>query len=151
MKRGFEDTPRGHGRGPIDHATKVTPVRRGPPPKPWKTERGANAAPRGQAKGHAKGAPGARPDPRVHGRTKPDPNAKVNPNPAPGAKSRTGARSKAVAKPQARAKPNGGTKLKGSAPAGGVNRLAQPPPAPQAGADAVAPGAGKPVAADPTP
>jgi RNA polymerase sigma factor (sigma-70 family) len=152
-ERALEEAPRGHGRGPIDHETKVTPVRRGPPAKPWKAERGANAAPRGLAKGHAKGAPGpkagAKPGQRANGRTKPagnpDGSAKASPKPAPGAKSKAGARSRAGAKP------NGSTKLKGSAPAGGVNRLALPPPVPKANADGVAPAAGKAAPAGPTP
>src|SRR5918999_146432 len=96
-KRALEQMPRGRGRGPIDHATKVAPVRRGPPAKPWKGERGADAAPRGQANGHAKGAPGpkagAKAGSRANGRTKPAGNsngsAKASPKPAPGSKSRS--------------------------------------------------------------
>jgi hypothetical protein len=155
----LEETPRGHGRGPIDQETKETPVRRGPPAKPWKAERGANAPPRGLAKGHAKGAPGPKAEaekgPRANGRTNPagNPNggAEASPKPAPRARPAPGARSKAGARSRAGAKPNGGTKLKGSAPAGGVNRLAQPPPAPKADPDGIAPAARKPAPVDPTP
>jgi RNA polymerase sigma factor (sigma-70 family) len=164
-KRALEQTPRGNGRGPIDHATKVTPVKRGPPAKPWKAERGANAVPQGQARGHAKGAPGpkagAKRGPRANGHTKPagEPNgsAKPNPKPAPGAGSKTGGGSKAGAQSRAGAqsksgagsksgarsdaggRSNGGTTSRRSAPAGSVNRLAQPPPVPKAEANAIAP------------
>jgi RNA polymerase sigma factor (sigma-70 family) len=163
-KRALEQTPRGRGRGPIDHATKVTPVRRGPPAKPWKVERGVDAAPRGQANGHANGAPGpkagAKAGPQANGRTKPagNPNgsAKASPKPAPGVRSEAGAGSKAGArsdgggKSKAGAWSNGGTTSRGSAPAAGVNRLARPPTAPKAGAGAVAPAGGKPALAGPT-
>jgi RNA polymerase sigma factor (sigma-70 family) len=129
-KRARERMAPGLGRGPIDQATKVTPVKRGPPAKPWKAEPGAHPAPRGQAKGYAKGAPGpkagARPEPPAIGRPKPggNPNGgpRVNPMAAP------------------RAKPNGGPKPNGSAkPNAGTNGLAKPAPAPNATADAMAP------------
>jgi RNA polymerase sigma factor (sigma-70 family) len=99
-----ERTVPGVARGPVDKATKVTPVKRGPPAKPWKAERGAQPAPRGQAKGHAKGAPGpkagAKQGPRPNGLSKPSgkpngqskpsgkPNGgpKTRPKPAPGAR-----------------------------------------------------------------
>jgi RNA polymerase sigma factor (sigma-70 family) len=165
-ERALEQTPRGRGRGPIDHATKVTPVRRGPPAKPWKGERGADAAPRGQANGHAKGAPGpkagAKAGPRANGRTKPagQPNgsAKASPKPAPGARSMPGAKSrskagagsdpgagsKAGARSQAGARStpgagsNGGRTSSGSAQAN--DGLAQPrTPAPKAKIGAIAP------------
>jgi RNA polymerase sigma factor (sigma-70 family) len=126
--------PAREGRGPIDHATKVTPVKR-PPAKPGKAERGPDSAPRGQAKGHAKGAPGpkagASPSPRAHGRTKPAEGpkgrAKANPRSAPGAKSKTGA------------EPSGRAKSQGRAPGAGVHGLALQPPVPKGKADAVAP------------
>ena len=159
-KRALEQRPRGRGRGPIDHATKVAPVRRGPPAKPWKGERGANAAPRGQANGHAKGAPGpkagAKAGSRANGRTKPAGNsngsAKASPKPAPGSKSRSkagagsepgaglkaGARSKAGAKSTPGARSNGGRTSRGSAQAN--DGLAQQrTPAPKAKANAIAP------------
>jgi RNA polymerase sigma factor (sigma-70 family) len=141
-KRTRERMAPGLGRGPVDQATKVTPVKRGPPAKPWKAERGANAAPRGQAKGHAKGAPGqeagAKPGGRANGRTNPagTPNRRgnVNPKPAPGAKPN------GTAKPNGIAKPRGTSNSKGSAkPNAGRNGLAKPAPAPKAKADAVAP------------
>jgi RNA polymerase sigma factor (sigma-70 family) len=146
-KRALEQTPRGRGRGPIDHATKETPVKRGPPAKPWKAERGANAAPRGQAKGHAKGVPGpkagAKAGPRANGRTKPagNPNGspKASPRPAPGARSKAGAQSKPGARLTPGARSNGGSTSRGSAQANAGNRLAQPPTAPKAKANALAP------------
>jgi len=129
-KRTRERTAPGLGRGPVDKATKVTPVKRGPPPKPWKAERGGNPAPRGQAKGHAKGAPGqgagAKPGGRANGRSKPAGNpygsGKVRRRPAAGGK------------PNRSAKPNGT-----ASPNAGGNGLAKPAPAPKAKADAVAP------------
>jgi RNA polymerase sigma factor (sigma-70 family) len=146
----------GHGRGPIDHATKVTPVKRGPPAKPWKAERGAKTVPRGQAKGHAKGAPGpkagTKPGPRANGHSKPagSPTGSVKLSPkrapdaklAPGAKSQAGAKSKLGVGPKVKG-PAVKPKLK--APAGGANRLAQPPKAPKAKTDAISPAAGKPA------
>jgi RNA polymerase sigma factor (sigma-70 family) len=159
MKRGLDDTPRGHGRGPIDHATKVTPVRRGPPAKPWKAERGANAAPRGLAKGHANGAPGsktgAKPGTRANGPTKPagNPNGSANANPkrAPGARPAPGTNSQAGAGSKAGSRSSAGSRSNGMAPPAGVNRLAKPPPAPKANANAIAPAAGKPAPAGQTP
>lgn len=132
-KRALEQTPRGQGRGPIDHATKETPVKRGPPAKPWKAEREANAAPQGQARGHAKGAPGpkagAKAGPRPNGRTKPagNPNgsAKARPRPVPGANSRAGSRSKAGARSTPGARLNGGRTSRRSARANDRDGLAQ--------------------------
>jgi RNA polymerase sigma factor (sigma-70 family) len=165
-KRAFAETPRGRGRGPIDHPTKV-PVRRGPPTKPWKAERGAGAAPQGQAKGHAKGAPGskANPGPRANGRTKPsgNPNGTTGGKPAPGAGSQAGAKSNGGSRSNGGARSNGGSrpsagsrssagskprtgalpKLGASVPGAGVNRLAQPQQAPNAGAGGGAPTAGQ--------
>jgi RNA polymerase sigma factor (sigma-70 family) len=159
MKRGLDDTPRGHGRGPIDHATKVTPVRRGPPAKPWKAERGANAAPRGLAKGHANGAPGskagAKPGTRANGPTKPagNPNgsAKANPQRAPGAWQAPGTKSQAGGRSKAGSRSSTGSRSNGVAPPAGMNRLAQPPPGPKANADAIAPAAGTAAPAGQTP
>jgi RNA polymerase sigma factor (sigma-70 family) len=157
-KRALEQTPLGRGRGPIDHATKVTPVRRGPPAKPWKGERGADAAPRGQANGHAKGAPGPRAGakgPRANGRTNPagssNGNAKASPNPAPGANSKAGSRSgagstsksdsrsKAGARSTPRARSPGGRASRGSAQAIGGDGLGLPTPSPRAQTGAIAP------------
>jgi RNA polymerase sigma factor (sigma-70 family) len=160
-KRRLDQTPRGRGRGPIDPVTKVTPVRRGPPAKPWKAERGAGPAPQGQAKGHAKGAPGskANPGPRANGRTKPtgNPNGSTGGKPAPGAGSQAGAKSRPRARSNGVAKSNGGSrstagsrskigakpKLGASVPGSGLNRLAQPQHAPNAGAGAGAPTVGQ--------
>ena len=137
-RRSHEQASRGRGRGPVDHATKVTPVKRGPPAKPWKVERGATPAPRGQAKGHAKGTPGpnagTRPGPRANGQSKPagkaNRGAKTQPKPAPGggAKSVGGARSNAGAKSIGGAR-SGGSNSNGSAKSiGGAkpNRGARP-------------------------
>ena len=145
------------GRGGVDQATKVTPVKRGPPAKPWRGERGAQPAPRGLAKGHAKGAPGpkagAKQGPREIGRRKPGGNAngspRVKPLPAPRAKpngtgtpKRNGpasfngpARSRGTAKSKGTSKSN-----VSPSPDAGANGLARPAPAPKAKADAVAPG-----------
>jgi RNA polymerase sigma factor (sigma-70 family) len=165
-KRAFAETPRGRGRGPIDHPTKV-PVRRGPLAKPWKAERGAGAAPPGQAKGHAKGTPGskANPGPRANGGTKQpaSPNASTGGKSAPGAGSQAGAKSNGGSRSNGGARSNGGSrpsagsrssaglkprigakpKLGASVPGSGVNRLAQPQQAPNAGAGAGAPTAGQ--------
>jgi RNA polymerase sigma factor (sigma-70 family) len=162
-RRALEQASRARGRGPIDHATKVTPVRRGPPAKPWKAERGTGAAPRGQARGHSKGAPGpkAHPGPRANGHSKqagnPNGSAKAAPKraplarPAPGSNPNAGSRSTAGSKSTAgsRSKPGAKSKLGASAPGSGVNRLA--PPAPQPKAEPIAPAAGKPAPADLTP
>src|ERR671914_1073874 len=172
-KRGLERAARAQGRGPVDHATKTTPVKRGPPAKPWKAERGASAAPRGRAKGHAKGAPGpkagAGPGPRANGRGKPagSPNGRAKPNPqtAPGARSKAGAKAgtgaapKAGARSRAGARSQAGTRSKAgakpkiglSAPGPHGNGLAKPQPAPPAGADATTPAAGQSAPPGPTP
>jgi RNA polymerase sigma factor (sigma-70 family) len=148
--------PVGQGRGPIDHATKVTPVKRGPPAKPWKAERETKTVPRGQAKGHAKGAPGpkagTKPGPRANGHSKPagsptgsvkaSPRRAPDAKPAPGAKSQAGAKSNPGVKPKLKAP---AVKRKLKAPASGANRLAQPPTAPKAKADAISPASGTPA------
>jgi RNA polymerase sigma factor (sigma-70 family) len=161
--------PVGQGRGPIDHATKVTPVKRGPPAKPWKAERGAKTVPRGQAKGHAKGAPGpkakTKPGPRANGHSKragsPTGSVKGSPKGAPDARPAPGAKSKAGAKPNPGVKPKvkgpaakskpGVKKPKVKAPARGVDRLAQPPKVPKPKAGAISPVADKPAPAGKTP
>jgi RNA polymerase sigma factor (sigma-70 family) len=160
-KQARERTAPGLGRGPVDKATKVTPVKRGPPARPWKAERGANPAPRGQAKGQAKGAPGAKggakPDPGAIGRSKPGGSPRgVNPTPAPRAKPNGGPNPNGTARPNRTARPNGSARpngtarsnrsarsngtarSKGGAPNAGTNGLATPAPAPKAKADAVA-------------
>jgi RNA polymerase sigma factor (sigma-70 family) len=146
-----EETPPGLRRGPVDKATKVTPVKRGPPAKPWKAERGSDSAPRGQAKGHSKGAPapntGARPGRRANGRperplggsAKPDAKA------APGAKANGGPKAERAPKANRAPRTNrgqtsrGSTKPKASEHANGADGLAKAPPAQKAKADAVAP------------
>jgi RNA polymerase sigma factor (sigma-70 family) len=156
-QRAGQQNPRGNGRGPIDHETKMTPVRRGPPAKPWNAERGANAAPRGQGKGHGKGALGPRagtkPGPRANGRTRPagnpngspraNPNGsdRANPKAAPGATSKAGARSGAGARSRVGARSKGGARSNGGTNPGGAqaNGLAQPPLAPKAKANPIAP------------
>jgi RNA polymerase sigma factor (sigma-70 family) len=161
-KEALEQGPRARGGGTIDHATKETPVRRGPPAKPWKAERVTGTGPRGQARGHAKGAPGPKAGKQTggwaNGRSKPERNpsgtAKANPNgsakgkptrapakPQTGAKPKTGAKTRAGVKPQAGPRP----KLGRSAPGPGANKLAQPPAAPKAKADATTPAPGKPA------
>jgi RNA polymerase sigma factor (sigma-70 family) len=137
-----EQTAPARGRGPIDHATKLTPVKRGPPQTPSKADGGPKPAPPGEAKGHAKGAPGpkagAKPEPRANGRSMPAGRANgslgVRSTPA------RGRQSKGALKPKVRA------------PANGANGLAKPAPAPKAKADAVAPagsvGSNEPAAHD---
>jgi RNA polymerase sigma factor (sigma-70 family) len=150
--RARDRTAPGLARGPVDKATKVTPVKRGPPAKPWQAERGA--APRGQAKGHSKGAQrpeaGAKPGPRANGRSRPagNPNGsgKASPRPAPGPKPNGRATPNGTARSNRTATPRRTSKPPGSArPNGGANRLARPAPAPQAKADAMAPAETKPV------
>jgi hypothetical protein len=121
-----ERAARANGRGPIDHATKVTPVKRGPPPKPWKAERGSAPPPRGLARGHAKGAQG--------------PKAGTAPN------GRANGLSRRAATPgsgKAHAKQNTGPKPKGGAKPNGKAGLAKPEPAAKAKADSAAPHGGK--------
>jgi RNA polymerase sigma factor (sigma-70 family) len=145
------------GRGPVDRATKVTPVKRGPPAK-WKAERGPDAAPRGQAKGHAKGAPGpnavAKPGPGAKGRSernaggRANGQAKMPGTTANGGLQRNGGRA-APRQPRAkggaraiggpRAKANGGQRSLGSPGPGGSSGFAKALPSPKATADAVAP------------
>jgi RNA polymerase sigma factor (sigma-70 family) len=159
-ERARDRTAPGLARGPVDQATKVTTVKRGPPPKPWKAERGGNPVPRGLAKGHAKGAPGqeagAKTGGRANGRSNPagtpKGGTKVNAKPAPGAQPNGTSRSNGTARPNGIAKPRSRSNLKGSAkprgtsnskgsakPHVGTNGLAKPAPAPKAKADAVAP------------
>jgi hypothetical protein len=147
-----ERTVPGLARGPVDKATKVTPVRRGPPAKPWKAERGGQGAPRGQAKGHAKGAPGpkagAKQGPKANGQSKPgpralgrakggDPNGGPTPKPAPAprTKPKGTARSNGTARSKGTSKPKGRT-----TPSPGAHGLAKPAPVPNAKSDAKAPG-----------
>jgi RNA polymerase sigma factor (sigma-70 family) len=72
------------GRGPIQAPPGSTPVRRGPRAKPWRSGPGAKGAAPGQAKGHAKPAPGWRAG------AKQSPTAKGRPN-QPGANGGPGA------------------------------------------------------------
>jgi RNA polymerase sigma factor (sigma-70 family) len=152
-KRVRERTARAHGRGPVDPAATGTPVKRGPAAtkvKPWKAERGNTAAPRGQAKGHAKGGPGpksapgaksgpgpkfrAQPGPRANGRSQAvsKPNRSTKARPAPGPTSKSGPKLKVGQKPT------------GSSKANGSNRgLVKPPAVPKAKADAAPPAGAK--------
>jgi RNA polymerase sigma factor (sigma-70 family) len=140
----------GPASGPVDKATRVTPALRGPPPKPWKAERGADAP----AKGHAKGAPGpkagAKPGPQANGRSKPtgSPNGstKVNPRTVPGPKLNGGRpRPNGGPRPNGLARSNGLTRSRrtsrsqGSANPNATDGIAKAAPAPKAKADAMAP------------
>jgi RNA polymerase sigma factor (sigma-70 family) len=151
-KQARERTAPGLGGGPVDQATKVTPVKRGPPPKPWKAERGADAAPRGLAKGAPGPKAGAKPDPRANGRPERTPGGRANgPAKAPGTKANGGrtatGRSKAKGGGKANRSPratlgaklNGGQSSLGSPKPNGSSGSAKAPPFPQAKADAVRP------------
>jgi RNA polymerase sigma factor (sigma-70 family) len=133
VERGQARVGRERGRGPIEAPPASTPVRRGPPAKPWKSEAGAKPGPRGLAKGHAKPAPGsrggARQSPPANGRAKqakPNRGSRANGGPpANGGPNATGSpkanakpppstRSGGSTKPNGSPKPNGNTKPAGS-------------------------------------
>jgi RNA polymerase sigma factor (sigma-70 family) len=109
--QGPERLARHRGRGPIDAPPATTPVRRGPPDKPRKSEPGAKAEPRGLAKGHAKPAPGPTARGNANGHAK-----QAEPNggpPAKGPKADAGPKTKTS--PQGASAPNGGANLNGRA------------------------------------
>jgi RNA polymerase sigma factor (sigma-70 family) len=132
--RGSERVSRRQGRGPIDAPPASTPVRRGPPDKPWKSAPGTTAEPRGLAKGHANPAPGSSGRGNANSQAKQaQPNGgpkaggapKVNsgPNAKSAPKSNGGSNAKSAPKG------NGGSKATGAPKAnGGPKTNATPPP-----------------------
>jgi RNA polymerase sigma factor (sigma-70 family) len=165
--RGPDRMARERGRGPIDAPPASTPVRRGPPDKPWKSLPGAKADPRGLAKGHAKPAPGSRgggnasPPAKGHARqAKPDggPGATRGSNGGRGANSGSRAKSqrrsaKGKARLNGRTRSNGRTRFGGGTRSNGTLRANGGPdqPAPTARADAAPPAATRPDPAGQTP
>jgi RNA polymerase sigma factor (sigma-70 family) len=146
------------GRGPIDAPPASTPVRRGPREKPWKSEHGVRAQPRGLAKGHAKQA---KPDggPEVKGRpeTKSGPKANGGPKASGGAKANGGPKANATpqggrtpqnsAKLNTRTKPSSGSNANTRTKPSGTAKLDSSPTspaAPKATADAAPPAGAKP-------
>jgi RNA polymerase sigma factor (sigma-70 family) len=165
------------GRGPIAAPPASTPVRRGPPDKPWKSEQGAKAEPRGLAKGHAKqakpyagpqakggpkskGGPAAKGGPEAKGGPKARVGPKANgaPKPSGGPKAKTtpqgGGTPKDSAKLNSRTKPSSGSKANGSTKSNGTAKQSgspKSPAAPRAKTDAAPPAGARPDQAGQTP
>jgi RNA polymerase sigma factor (sigma-70 family) len=152
--RGPEPLAPRRGRGPIDAPPASTPVRRGPPDKPWKAEPRTKAEPRGLANGHRTPGPGSRGRGNANGHAKrAEPNGgppangpKARGGPKTKANAQRGSRPNASAKLNGRAQPNSGTEPNSPTladstpkPAGGPT----PPAGPKAKAD-TAPAATKP-------
>jgi RNA polymerase sigma factor (sigma-70 family) len=120
--RGPERAARWHGRGAIDAPPASTPVRRGPPDKPWKSAPGAKAEPGGLANGHAKPAPGSRGRGNANGEAK-----QAQPNGGPKADGAP----KANGGPKAESTPtaNGGPKAESAPKANGGPKVDSAPKA----------------------
>jgi RNA polymerase sigma factor (sigma-70 family) len=178
---GLARMARERGRGPIDAPPASTPVRRGPPDKPWKSEGRAKAEPRGLAKGHAnqpkpeagpranggpksKGGPAGKAGPEAKGGLKANGGPKANGAPrtsggpkaegGPKANAQGGRTPRGSARLNSRTKPSSGSKANSRTRPNGTaeqNSSPKPPAAPNAKADAAPPAGAKPDQAGQTP